>query len=114
PATAAGAGIGLFVSRQLVDAMGGRMWAQRRRRGGSEFGFSLVAYPFDEDELSSDDGSVNGNESRSDGQLPATPGRTRAGQTSAPPRPPTSHRPDPSRPDLIQLPLRAPLRAALL
>ena len=50
-ATAAGAGIGLFVSRQLVDAMGGRMWAQRRRRGGSEFGFSLGAYPFDEEEL---------------------------------------------------------------
>ena len=49
-ATAAGAGIGLFVSRQLVDAMGGRMWAQRRRRGGSEFGFSLAAYPIDEDE----------------------------------------------------------------
>ena len=49
-ATAAGAGIGLFVSRQLVDAMGGRMWAQRRRRGGSEFGFSLAGYPFDEDE----------------------------------------------------------------
>jgi K+-sensing histidine kinase KdpD len=49
-ATAAGAGIGLFVSRQLVDAMGGRMWAQRRRRGGSEFGFSLAAYPSDEDE----------------------------------------------------------------
>ena len=49
-ATAAGAGIGLFVSRQLVDAMGGRMWAQRRRRGGSEFGFSLAAYPVDEDE----------------------------------------------------------------
>jgi signal transduction histidine kinase len=49
-ATAAGAGIGLFVSRQLVDEMGGRMWARRRRRGGSEFGFSLSAYPFDEDE----------------------------------------------------------------
>jgi signal transduction histidine kinase len=49
-ATAAGAGIGLFVSRQLVDAMGGRMWARRRRRGGSEFGFSLAAYPVDEEE----------------------------------------------------------------
>jgi signal transduction histidine kinase len=77
-ATAAGAGIGLFVSRQLVDAMGGRMWAQRRRRGGSEFGFSLVSYPFDEDELSIGGSSVDGSESRSGGQLPATPGRTRA------------------------------------
>jgi signal transduction histidine kinase len=49
-ASAAGAGIGLFVSRQLVDAMGGRMWARRRRKGGSEFGFSLAAYPYVEDE----------------------------------------------------------------
>ena len=49
-ASAAGAGIGLFVSRQLVDAMGGRMWARPRRKGGSEFGFSLAAYPYDEDE----------------------------------------------------------------
>ncbi|MFL5725674.1 MAG: ATP-binding protein [Chloroflexota bacterium] len=49
-ATAAGAGIGLFVSRQLVDAMGGRMWARRRRKGGSEFGFALAAYPVDEEE----------------------------------------------------------------
>src|SRR6185369_15998935 len=50
-ASAAGAGIGLFVSRQLVDAMGGRMWARRRRGGGSEFGFSLAGYPVDEDDL---------------------------------------------------------------
>jgi K+-sensing histidine kinase KdpD len=51
-ASAAGAGIGLFVSRQLVDAMGGRMWARRRRKGGSEFGFSLTAYPIEDDEPS--------------------------------------------------------------
>jgi K+-sensing histidine kinase KdpD len=74
-ATAAGAGIGLFVSRQLVDAMGGRMWAQRRRRGGSEFGFSLAAYPIDEDEPGSSDG-VDGTEAASGGQLRVTPGRT--------------------------------------
>jgi K+-sensing histidine kinase KdpD len=74
-ATAAGAGIGLFVSRQLVDAMGGRMWAQRRRRGGSEFGFSLAAYPIDEDEPGSSDG-VDGTEAASGGQLRLTPGRT--------------------------------------
>ena len=74
-ATAAGAGIGLFVSRQLVDAMGGRMWAQRRRSGGSEFGFSLVTYPSDEDEFVAAE-VVDGASERSDGQLPATPGRT--------------------------------------
>jgi PAS domain S-box-containing protein len=36
-----GAGIGLFVCRHLVEAMGGRIWARPRADGGSEFGFSL-------------------------------------------------------------------------
>jgi PAS domain S-box-containing protein len=36
-----GAGIGLFVCRQLVEAMGGRIWARTRDGGGSEFGFEL-------------------------------------------------------------------------
>jgi signal transduction histidine kinase len=36
-----GAGIGLFVSRHLVEAMGGRIWARERPEGGAEFGFSL-------------------------------------------------------------------------
>ena len=40
----AGSGIGLFVSRNLVEGMGGRMWAKARSGGGSEFGFSLPAY----------------------------------------------------------------------
>lgn len=39
--TATGAGIGLFVSRSLVAAMEGRMWAAPRPGGGSEFSFSL-------------------------------------------------------------------------
>ena len=47
-ASAAGAGIGLFVSRRLVAEMGGRMWAEPRPEGGSEFGFSLRPYPIDE------------------------------------------------------------------
>jgi signal transduction histidine kinase len=38
---ASGAGIGLFVSRQLVDAMGGRIWIVPREGGGTEVGFSL-------------------------------------------------------------------------
>jgi two-component system sensor histidine kinase KdpD len=38
---AAGAGIGLFVCRELVAAMGGRIWAAGRDGGGAEFGFSL-------------------------------------------------------------------------
>jgi signal transduction histidine kinase len=76
-ASAAGAGIGLFVSRQLVDAMGGRMWARPRRRGGSEFGFSLAAYPYDEEESAPPPAPDDGAEVRSDGQWTATPGRTR-------------------------------------
>jgi K+-sensing histidine kinase KdpD len=37
-----GAGIGLFVCRALVEAMGGRIWATPRPGGGSEFGFVLA------------------------------------------------------------------------
>jgi signal transduction histidine kinase len=39
----AGAGIGPFVCRHLIDAMGGRTWARNRTddRGGVEFGFAL-------------------------------------------------------------------------
>ena len=40
-AQSAGAGIGLFVCRALVEAMGGRIWALARPAGGAEFGFSL-------------------------------------------------------------------------
>jgi signal transduction histidine kinase len=39
--TAGGAGIGLYVCRVLVEAMGGRIWAAARPEGGSEFGFVL-------------------------------------------------------------------------
>ncbi len=38
---AGGAGIGLFVCRRLVEAMGGRVWARPRSGRGSEFGFAL-------------------------------------------------------------------------
>ncbi|MEA2518928.1 MAG: two-component system, OmpR family, sensor histidine kinase KdpD [Chloroflexota bacterium] len=38
---AAGAGIGLFVCRQLIDAMGGEVWLRPRDGGGSESGFRL-------------------------------------------------------------------------
>jgi signal transduction histidine kinase len=38
---AAGAGIGLYVSRALIEAMGGRIWARPRPEGGAEFGFTV-------------------------------------------------------------------------
>ena len=47
---AAGAGIGLFVVRQLIEAMGGRVWARRRDEGGSEFGIGLPLAFVDEDD----------------------------------------------------------------
>jgi two-component system sensor histidine kinase KdpD len=40
-AKAAGSGIGLFVAKQLVGAMGGRIWAVPRPTGGAEFGIAL-------------------------------------------------------------------------
>ncbi|HLO34541.1 MAG TPA: ATP-binding protein, partial [Candidatus Deferrimicrobium sp.] len=46
---ASGAGIGLFVCRQLVDAMGGRTWMRRRAGGGTEVGFRLPIVPIDDD-----------------------------------------------------------------
>ena len=41
---AGGAGIGLFVCRQLVEAMGGRIWATPRSPAGTEVGFALPAH----------------------------------------------------------------------
>jgi signal transduction histidine kinase len=41
---ASGAGIGLFVCRQLIESMGGRIWARRRETAGSEFGFALPVH----------------------------------------------------------------------
>jgi signal transduction histidine kinase len=46
---ASGAGIGLFVCRQLVDAMGGRTWLRPRDGGGTEAGFRLPIVPIDDD-----------------------------------------------------------------
>lgn len=44
-----GAGIGLFVCRRLVEAMGGRIWARSRPdHRGAEFGFTLRAFAEEE------------------------------------------------------------------
>lgn len=39
-----GTGIGLFVCRELIALMGGRMWAADRPEGGAEFGFALPVW----------------------------------------------------------------------
>jgi len=36
-----GIGLGLAVCKHIVEALGGRVWARQRERGGSEFGFRL-------------------------------------------------------------------------
>jgi two-component system sensor histidine kinase KdpD len=46
---APGAGIGLFVCRRIVTALGGTIWARERPSGGAEFGFNLPVYEADED-----------------------------------------------------------------
>jgi signal transduction histidine kinase len=46
---AAGAGIGLFVSRELVEAMGGRMWATSRPERGAEVGFAMPRHRLDDE-----------------------------------------------------------------
>lgn len=53
-ATAPGAGIGLFVCRELVATMGGRIWAKPLPDKGSEFGFSIPAYVDELDALPAD------------------------------------------------------------
>jgi two-component system sensor histidine kinase KdpD len=44
---AAGAGIGLFVSRALVEAMGGTLTAADREEGGAEFAVCLPVFAED-------------------------------------------------------------------
>lgn len=46
---AAGAGIGLFVSRHLIDAMGGHIWAKSRPEGGAEVGFAMPRHRLDDE-----------------------------------------------------------------
>jgi signal transduction histidine kinase len=46
---ASGAGIGLYVCRVLVEAMGGRIWTRRRPGGGGEFGFTVPVLSSEEE-----------------------------------------------------------------
>jgi two-component system, OmpR family, sensor histidine kinase SaeS len=41
--TSAGSGLGLAIARGLVEAQGGRIWAENRREGGARIVFSLPA-----------------------------------------------------------------------
>lgn len=57
--TAPGAGIGLFVCRELVTTMGGRIWAKPLPDRGAEFGFSIPVYVDELDVLESGSDLVN-------------------------------------------------------
>jgi signal transduction histidine kinase len=46
---APGTGIGLFISRVIVESLGGRIWAAARPTGGAEVGFALPVYPTGDD-----------------------------------------------------------------
>ena len=56
---APGAGIGLFVCRHIVHALGGTIWARSRPEGGAEFGFELPIYE-PEDEIEPADHAAPG------------------------------------------------------
>jgi len=41
----AGTGLGLYISRQIVDRLGGRLWVDSRPGEGASFSFTLPAAP---------------------------------------------------------------------
>ena len=41
--TSPGSGLGLAIARALVEAQGGRIWAENRREGGARVAFTLPA-----------------------------------------------------------------------
>jgi two-component system, NarL family, sensor kinase len=43
---AKGSGLGLYLTRQIIEAHGGTIWAENRSSQGAIFGFRLPAFPF--------------------------------------------------------------------
>jgi PAS domain S-box-containing protein len=84
---APGAGIGLFVCRELVTAMGGRIWATQRPEKGAEFGFSIPVYVEEFEDLgtASRDGASNGSSNGRTATPPATPAKPAPAETEKAP-----------------------------
>jgi signal transduction histidine kinase len=88
-AVSSGAGVGLYVCRRLVEAMGGHMWAGPRDGGGSEFAFWLPEYSHDAEEpdargLSAQESSAGERSAREDA-APTTDDATPSTPSAAPP-----------------------------
>jgi PAS domain S-box-containing protein len=90
--TAPGAGIGLFVCRELVAAMGGRIWAKSLPDKGAEFGFTVQAYVDDLDIPAESLGAVSGNATSANGIGDGAGAGTPAGAAKKPATP-TEHQP---------------------
>ena len=84
---APGAGIGLFVCRELVTAMGGRIWATPRPDKGAEFGFSIPVYveEFEDVGTGSHDGASNGHVTVPLGAFAPTVAATNGAAAAKPP-----------------------------
>ncbi|GAC1315586.1 MAG: hypothetical protein NVSMB12_11470 [Acidimicrobiales bacterium] len=62
--TTRGTGLGLYISRQIVDAHGGRIWAERRPGGGTTVSFALPLAALDQPTSLDQPGSRDGPGSR--------------------------------------------------
>lgn len=56
--SAVGTGLGLYISKSLVNAQGGEIWAKSKEGQGSTFGFTVPTYVSVADKLNSEDNEI--------------------------------------------------------
>jgi two-component system NarL family sensor kinase len=59
-----GSGLGLYLTRQIVEAHGGKIWAENHVTKGATFSFRLPVFPLQFDDLTKDVFNSNPNSSR--------------------------------------------------